>query len=72
MFALIFILEALIKIIGFGKRYFMDNWNLFDFFVFLGSAIGMSLTYFTSVQGGSSTTIIRSLRIARMFKLFRK
>lgn len=72
MFLLIFTSEAIIKILGFGTRYFKDGWNIFDFLVLIVSAVGIFLTYFTSLEGASSTTIIRSLRIARMVKLFRK
>lgn len=49
IFTFVFILEAFIKIIGFGVRYFKDNWNLFDFFVFIGSAVGMGLSYFANI-----------------------
>ena len=32
-FSGLFILEAIIKIVAFGKRYFQDKWNLFDFVI---------------------------------------
>ena len=34
-FAILFILEALVKIIGNGFKYFTDKWNKFDFFLVL-------------------------------------
>lgn len=72
IFVFVFTIEAIIKIIGFGNRYFKDNWNVFDFVIFIGSAIGIILSYSIKLEIGSSTTIVRSLRIVRTFKLFRK
>jgi voltage-dependent calcium channel L type alpha-1D len=37
LFTFIFTLEAFIKIVGLGKIYFHDTWNIFDFIVVLGS-----------------------------------
>jgi len=31
MLSTFFVLEAFIKIMGFGKRYFFDRWNVLDF-----------------------------------------
>lgn len=39
IFTIFFIVEAIIKIIGFGKSYFLDNWNIFDFLLVLGSLV---------------------------------
>lgn len=33
VFSIIFIIEAILKIIAFGNTYFDANWNRFDFFV---------------------------------------
>lgn len=43
VFTIIFCLEALVKIIGFGTRYFYDGWNVFDFAIVLGSILFASL-----------------------------
>ena len=37
LFTFIFTLEAFIKIVGLGKIYFHETWNIFDFIVVLGS-----------------------------------
>jgi hypothetical protein len=72
MFSFIFLIEALIKLIGFGRRYFMDSWNLFDFIVSVLSVIGILLEETLSVKGASSTNIVRSFRVIRIFKIFKK
>ena len=43
IFAVIFAIEAVIKIIGYGIIYFKDGWNIFDFIVVLGSIVGVFL-----------------------------
>ncbi len=63
-FAIIFILEAVAKIIALGfKRYFIDNGNKFDFIIVLIS-IGSSIASIVmDFDFGASTTFIRALRI---------
>jgi hypothetical protein len=39
IFVAIFIIEAIIKLLGFGFRYFKDNWNRFDFFIITISVV---------------------------------
>jgi len=40
-FSIIFLIEAVIKIIAFGGRYFTDNWNIFDFMLVIATTFGM-------------------------------
>lgn len=56
MFAVIFSLESLFKIIGLGKYYFMVGWNVFDFISALISVVDVSLT---DVAGLSVLRIFR-------------
>lgn len=42
-FVVVFSLEAFIKIIAFGLRYFRDNWNNFDLAVVIISIVGSIL-----------------------------
>ena len=72
VFSFFFILEAIIKLVGFGKSYFIDRWNTFDFIVVLLGLIFVLLDYFAGIGGAATLFIIRSLRIGRTFKLFRK
>jgi hypothetical protein len=71
-FALIFTAEAILKIFAFGKVYFEDGWNNFDFFVVCGTIGGIIVQYFTNVGVGPSTTVIRAFRIGRVFRLVKK
>ena len=41
IFAGIFTIEAIIKLIAFGKRYFKDGWNVFDFIIVIGTFVGL-------------------------------
>jgi len=73
IFTGVFALEALFKIIAFGGGYFSDNWNLFDFIIVIGSFAGFFLNNVnSSINIGPQATIIRSFRILRIFRLFRK
>jgi hypothetical protein len=42
IFTSVFLLEAFLKLTAWGfKQYFSDEWNIFDFFVALGSLTGV-------------------------------
>jgi hypothetical protein len=49
VFTVIFIVEAILKLIAFGKRYYISNWNKFDFFVVCCSLLDFLLNFFGSV-----------------------
>ena len=69
----IFALEALIKIVGLGKQYFLDRWNLFDFIIVIGSFIGFFVDiFFKDMNMGTTATLLRTFRFGRMMKMFRK
>jgi hypothetical protein len=68
-FAMIFILEALIKLIGLGKYYWKDPWNLFDFVIIWASIFGFAYTLIGGSSVGAAATTIRSLRIGKLFRL---
>jgi len=73
IFAAIFTLEAAGKIVGLGfKPYFVDNWNTFDFFIVVGSLLGIILSESTNLEIGPQATLIRAFRISRIFRLIRK
>ena len=68
-----FTIEALIKILVMSKKYFEDNWNIFDFVVILLSLIGLSLEKINIFNElGTSTSIIRIFRIARLFRIIKR
>jgi hypothetical protein len=41
VFAMIFNIECIMKIIGLGKSYFTNNWNLFDFIIVIGTNLAL-------------------------------
>ena len=41
IFAGIFTIEAIIKIVALGRFYFKDNWNLFDLVVVIVTLLGI-------------------------------
>lgn len=69
-FAFVFNVEAVMKLIALGKKYFKDYWNLFDLFVVLGTNIGIVISFsLTTVDVSSTASIVRAFRIMRIFKL---
>jgi len=73
MLTIIFIFELVIKLIGFGWRYFRDPWNIFDIIIVIASVIGLILNQTSDGENfGPQTTIIRSFRIVRILLVFRK
>lgn len=66
----IFIAELGLKLIVFGRAYFLSVWNIFDFFVVSASILDLILHY---AGVGSSTTSTLSLlpQIARIFRVMR-
>ena len=73
VFAFIFNVEMLLKLVSDGKRYFLDNWNLFDMFIVITADIGIILEMF-EVPGNfkSVSTVFRALRIMRIAKLLKE
>lgn len=66
---LLFAIEMVLKITGLGWRgYFADNFNVFDFFIVIGSFVEFIILF---VGGGGSGAIsaLRTFRLLRVFKL---
>lgn len=78
IFMVIFTIEAIVKIIAMRSKYFLDGWNIFDFSVVLLTAIILGLSWIGPKFGlevgnlGVTSTILRSLRIGRIFRLVKK
>lgn len=68
MFTFIFVIEAAIKLLGFGVRqYFSSKWNTFDFVI-------VSTTFarfMVEVTAGSKSVNVSFLRVFRVFRIFR-
>ena len=72
MFSIVFTLEAAFKLIALGRTYFEDGWNIFDFSVVIGTWIAFALQTILGLNIGSQTTVIRTFRICRVFRLVKK
>ena len=71
-FSLIFIIECILKLIAYGKFYFYDGWNVFDFIVAVGSCIFIPLELGGGFSSGQSATALRTFRLGRVLKLVKK
>lgn len=73
IFAIIFIIEALLKLVAFGRSYFNNNWNRFDFFVVCASIFDFVLEMdMFSGSGGGGNPIFKVLpKIARVMRVMR-
>lgn len=77
-FTIVFISEAVLKLIGMGLLYFQDPWNRFDFFVVIASVIDLIMDY--ALKSGNKLLkigpqlirAIRVLRVARIVRLVKK
>eukprot|EP00746_Dinoflagellata_sp_MGD_P076201 gnl/MRDRNA2_/MRDRNA2_30674_c0_seq1.p1 gnl/MRDRNA2_/MRDRNA2_30674_c0~~gnl/MRDRNA2_/MRDRNA2_30674_c0_seq1.p1 ORF type:complete len:1012 (+),score=166.39 gnl/MRDRNA2_/MRDRNA2_30674_c0_seq1:174-3038(+) len=70
-FAIIFLIEAILKLYALRENYFNDGWNLFDFTCVLATIAGFIVDRFTSIEIGAVMSAIRIFRIARLFRLVR-
>ena len=68
IFAVIFFVEAVVKMMALRLRYFDDNWNRFDFTMVAGSIAGI---VFAVVGGGSGGGFINALRAFRLGRILR-
>jgi hypothetical protein len=68
-FAILFALEALLKLIAFGCRtYFRDGGNIFDMMIVITSIVSSVISLSFELDFGASATFIRALRISRVLK----
>ena len=65
-------MEAILKIIAFGKVYFKESWNIFDFIVVIATLVSVIITANTKVNLKGATTVIRSFRVLRVFRLIKR
>ena len=75
VFTTIFFFEAALKLIAYGKTYFNNTWNKFDFFVVVASIFDVLM----EIMGSDSFSwlssapqiarVMRVLRVARIVRL---
>lgn len=72
VFTVIFACEMLLKIYGLGvKDYFTDSMNLFDFVIVMVSLVELFESTTDEEASSSGFTILRVMRLLRVFKLVR-
>lgn len=72
LFAFVFNLEAVLKLIGLGKQYFYQPFDVFDFLVVIGTDVGIILKLTSSGSGFSAAApVVRAFRIMRIVRLVR-
>merc|ERR1719478_320202 len=69
-FNIVFIIEAVLKIIALRTNYFTDNWNRFDF-TCVAAAVFAYIARYLGYNLGSAMSAIRLFRIALLFRLLR-
>lgn len=52
VFTVIFAVEFVIKVIGYGYRFFIDGWNIFDMVIVFVTIIGLILSSVSSTSVG--------------------
>lgn len=80
IFTFIFVMEAIFKLFAFGKTYFNNSWNQFDFFVVVSSIFDILLKALEKVITGGGflsvapqiARIMRVLRVTRILRLLNK
>lgn len=70
-FTFIFVIEAIIKIIGLRGHYFRRAWNVFDFVVVTISVVGILLDELLVGQFIISPTLLRVVRVFRIGRILR-
>lgn len=72
LFAIIFNMEMILKMIGLGQQYFESAFDVFDMLVVIGTDIGILLKFTTSDTGFTAAApVIRAFRIMRIVRLVR-
>ena len=73
VFMIIFTVEAILKLFAMRGDYFKDSWNIFDFIVVVLTAVILGISLI-GIGGnlGVTSTILRSLRIGRIFRLVKR
>eukprot|EP01062_Namystynia_karyoxenos_P068939 TRINITY_DN6409_c0_g1_i2.p1 TRINITY_DN6409_c0_g1~~TRINITY_DN6409_c0_g1_i2.p1 ORF type:complete len:2273 (+),score=828.29 TRINITY_DN6409_c0_g1_i2:84-6902(+) len=67
----VFLLEAVMKLFGFGLGYFTDAWNRFDFFLVMVSIVGVAMLFSQDVGLPINASLLRVMRIFRIMRILR-
>jgi hypothetical protein len=72
IFALIFTVEAVVKLGALGKYYFTDSWNIFDLVLVIVSDAGLVLSWLGVMDLGALASVLRTFRVARVLRLVKQ
>ena len=71
-FNIVYTIEAALKLLALGKDYFESGWNIFDFTIVVATWTEEIIKLFIEINLSSSTAVIRTFRVGRIFKLLKK
>jgi len=66
-----FTIEAFIKMMAFGKFYFKERWNIFDFIIVLGTWLVIFIGFVFKTNTENQSTAIKMFRVARILRLLK-
>ena len=69
IFGFIFTVEAIMKIVSWGRDYFREGWNIFDLFIVVVSVFELILTFALDLKVLVIVSLFRIFRICRIFRL---
>lgn len=73
IFAGVFNIECILKLLALGKYYFWESHNIFDFALIIGSDLGILITIaFPNFSVGPLATLLRAFRIGRILRLLKQ
>lgn len=50
IFSYMFLIEAVLKIVALRRKYFWENWNLFDLIIVVSSLLGQIIDFLTGTN----------------------
>jgi len=71
-FTVVFLIEAVMKILAWRRSYFKEGWNRFDFFIVVISVIELVITAFYEFALLMIITLFRIFRIGRVLRLVKR
>lgn len=73
IFAMVFNVEAVLKLFVYKAKYFKDPWNIFDFVIVVGTDVTLVIKAVgTESSIGNVAPIVRVFRIARVLRMIRQ
>jgi len=69
VFVVLFTVEVVAKLVGFGMVFFSEPWNTLDFFIVGTSLLELIIAYASGNSGSSSISTIRLLRVFRIIRM---